>query len=474
MFVGDLNGDGVDDFFSGNSGYDKPPFPGERNTLMLSSGKKLVNASSTLPSRNEFTHSVTGGDIDNDGDIDLFVGVMGWNEFGPYLLINDGKGRFTQNDSFIPDAIGKGFNFDATHSVPVAKFVDINADGFLDLVAGFSEASEKAGVAYLNDGTGHFMPESASYLPTGVFGAKNTIVTDIVGVDVNRDGYNDIVLSTTGGDREKGNWYRGQKLQVLINDGTGHFRDETSARVKQNGKGNWNQSIKAVDVDNDGDKDIVAQSDDVGGPLSKQTVVWINSGGKFTPAPASMLKGFKGTVVPVDFNKDGRMDFLSLRQEGRHSDTWSFSTHLNTSKKAAYLWGTDYRDNLKGDNSGNKISGGTGNDTLTGGKGKDAFLFDAPLRRNVDRITDFSVKDDSIWLDNAFFQGIGAGAPAKPRKMAADMFKFYGQEGDAKIVYNKASGGLYYDADGSGPGGMIKFAQITKNLKLTAADFFVI
>ncbi|WP_201861421.1 FG-GAP-like repeat-containing protein [Microvirga soli] len=472
MFVADFNNDGADDFFSANHGYDGPSFPGERNTMMLSSGRMMMDASKTLPNRVGFSHQVSGGDIDNDGDIDLFVGDANWSEFGPYLLINDGKGRLTQRDEGIPDRIGKGYN-DAANSLQSSLLTDINGDGSLDLLAGFTNDASKAGVTYLNDGKGNFLLETEVELPRGIYGAKNTFVNDIISIDINRDGFNDLILNTTPFKP----YYQGQKLQILINDRTGHFRDETKARIKQDGKGHWNQTIQAVDIDNDGDKDLVVQSD-LGSP-SSQTMIWINTGGKFKPAPSSMLKDFQGTILAMDFNKDGRMDFLSYQQEGNANgwigtDKWTFKTHLNTSTKAAYLWGTPYKDQLKGDSGSNKLVGGAGNDVLTGGKGKDAFVFDSPLRRNVDTIKDFNVKDDSIWLENAIFHGIGWGTPARPQRMAADMFKLYGEEGGAKIIYNKASGSLFYDADGSGDGGMIKLAQTTKNLKLTAADFYLI
>ena len=45
---------------------------------------------------------------------------------------------------------------------------------------------------------------------------------------------------------------------------------------------------------------------------------------------------------------------------------------------------------------------------------------------------------------------------------------------DDRIIYNKKAGDLYYDADGSGSRKAIKFADLDKNLKMTANDFFVI
>jgi hypothetical protein len=42
------------------------------------------------------------------------------------------------------------------------------------------------------------------------------------------------------------------------------------------------------------------------------------------------------------------------------------------------------------------------------------------------------------------------------------------------IVYDKAKGVLYYDADGSGKGAAVKFAQIKKGLAIDHKDFFIV
>ena len=47
-------------------------------------------------------------------------------------------------------------------------------------------------------------------------------------------------------------------------------------------------------------------------------------------------------------------------------------------------------------------------------------------------------------------------------------------DADDRIVYNKKTGALYYDDDGSGAHAMVQIAKLSKNLKLTAKDFFVV
>ena len=115
---------------------------------------------------------------------------------------------------------------------------------------------------------------------------------------------------------------------------------------------------------------------------------------------------------------------------------------------------------------------------LTGGAGKDIFVFDTKPNKstNVDRIMDFNVRDDSFHLDNKYFTKLGSGTASKPKKFNSDMFVINNKAKDRedRIVYDKKTGALYYDQDGTGSKAQIKIATLNKNLKLTYSDFFVI
>ncbi len=147
-----------------------------------------------------------------------------------------------------------------------------------------------------------------------------------------------------------------------------------------------------------------------------------------------------------------------------------------TSGSDIFVGGAE-KDILNGGSGNDRLNGGKGNDLLIGGTGKDVFIFNtAPSKSNVDTIKSFSTKDDTMWLDNAIFKKLGSGSASKPGKLKDDFFTIGTKAKDKNdyIVYNNKTGALYYDADGSGKGAAVKFAQLDKNLKLTYSDFMII
>jgi Ca2+-binding RTX toxin-like protein len=147
---------------------------------------------------------------------------------------------------------------------------------------------------------------------------------------------------------------------------------------------------------------------------------------------------------------------------------------LSGSNNSNRLTGGAGNDTISGNGGNDTLVGGLGNDTLTGGAGRDFFEFSSPLGvGNVDRITDFNVADDTINLSNAMFTAFGNGTG----NLNAAAFKSGTQQNwDAsdRILYERASGNLYYDPTGNGGNDVVHFATLNANLGLTAADFRVI
>jgi len=135
------------------------------------------------------------------------------------------------------------------------------------------------------------------------------------------------------------------------------------------------------------------------------------------------------------------------------------------------LEGRGGNDKLIGGAGNDRLTGGLGTDALNGGAGRDAFVFDAALGSGIDKITGFSTRDDTIVLDKSIFTGLAAG------KLPSSFFVSHtaAKDADDRIIYNKKTGALFYDADGIGTAAAaIRFATIDKNLKLSTADFLIV
>jgi len=153
--------------------------------------------------------------------------------------------------------------------------------------------------------------------------------------------------------------------------------------------------------------------------------------------------------------------------------------NLSGTNGANVLMGNAAANTLRGLGGNDKLYGKSSNDKLYGGSGKDTFIFDtAPHKtRNVDKIYDFKSRDDSFWLDNAVFTKLGrTGSEVRPKKFSSDMFVegTRAKDREDRIVYDKKTGNLYYDADGIGRSAQVKIATLTNKEKLYYHDFFVI
>ncbi|MFB9980309.1 beta strand repeat-containing protein [Mesorhizobium kowhaii] len=127
-------------------------------------------------------------------------------------------------------------------------------------------------------------------------------------------------------------------------------------------------------------------------------------------------------------------------------------------------------------NSGNNVLNGLGgNDTLSGSTGHDTFVFTTALNAstNVDRITDFSVIDDTIQVDNAIFAALGGNGTLTADQFVKNATGLAG-DGNDRIVYETDTGWLTYDSNGVEAGGSTHFATLAANLALTNADFVVV
>ncbi|MBI1729585.1 VCBS repeat-containing protein [Candidatus Acetothermia bacterium] len=251
--------------------------------------------SSRIPNFVGDGRSVAVGDVDGDGDLDMFVGTNEGNA-RDRLLINDGKGHFTdETTTRMPPKSGFAFTEDA-------KFADIDNDGDLDLIMTQSDVDKgDQNLIFVNNGKGFFSNETLLRLPGGPVGPMQRTYGVAVG-DVNGDGKVDLFFANGFG----------EPSELLVNDGTGRFRDNSSSLPISAGALNA-ASAAFADVDGDGDLDLW-----IGSGSDKQDRVphlYINDGlGHFDDQTDFRLSfnvaAAAFATLPVDVNGDGAPDVI--------------------------------------------------------------------------------------------------------------------------------------------------------------------
>ena len=148
------------------------------------------------------------------------------------------------------------------------------------------------------------------------------------------------------------------------------------------------------------------------------------------------------------------------------------STDWHAGTAAIDLIGNELVNTLLGNPGDNVLDGKGGNDGLIGIGGADTFAFTTQrAATNIDTVFDFVHAVDKIALDDAVFGGIGT-----PGAFNANAFVLGTAAGDAddRIIYDGATGQLFYDADGNGAMAAQLFAVLQGAPTLTASDFLVI
>ncbi|HWT13059.1 MAG TPA: M10 family metallopeptidase C-terminal domain-containing protein [Allosphingosinicella sp.] len=136
-----------------------------------------------------------------------------------------------------------------------------------------------------------------------------------------------------------------------------------------------------------------------------------------------------------------------------------------------FLNGGGGNDIIEGGAGDDVIYGSEGTDVLEGGAGRDRFTFNTVLGAgNVDEILDFSTADDTIYLARYTFTNVG-----NTTGLSASAFRNGTAAADDtdRIVYDSATGRIFYDADGAGGAAAQLFATVDAGTALTHNDFII-
>ena len=343
--VADFNGDGYDDLvtssfcqayqeFNGNPSYEIPVADrvNDRPLLLLSNTSgKLQDARDniSLDYANYYGgHEISVGDIDGDGDIDMYTGAR--------VLLNDGSGVFTdETDSwtyFSSNAGGSGVG-------------DINGDGKADLISNYDVLMS----------TGNSNSFTELNLPDNFWGENAGTTNYMMIADILSDIPGDeIILAETRWDP----YYDGRYFQIYSyqNGKFVSYSDRLEGNLSRAGTGTGENIYKSgegyfklLDIDNDGLIDIVDITtgcmDCSGGFFGGVDVFKNNGDGTYTLQPnegipyiaRNDIEGFEGgepekkstglpSAHPIFLGKSSKVSWVS--QLSHNEDIWP--PELNT------------------------------------------------------------------------------------------------------------------------------------------------
>ncbi|MEE1611969.1 calcium-binding protein [Microvirga sp. CF3016] len=281
-----------------------------------------------------------------------------------------------------------------------------------------------------------------------------------LGTDLHADGGNDTLIGSAGQEGlfggEGDDWFDGRDGADTIHGWTGHdavHGGDGNDSIYGGAGNDWLSGGDGADLlDGGADWDTVSY-------LGATSGVTVDLTGNANGGAAAG-DVISGVEVLQGSNFDDRLTGIDLGN--------NVGVQLYGEGGIDWLYGRGGGDYLSGGTGGDWLDGGGGNDILNGGAGLDYFAFSTALGGNVDTIQDFDPYADTIALDYAVFKIPGSSVTGTAFKLGAAA-----TTAAHRIVYNQATGELFYDADGVGGAAQVKFAVIANHAQLNNTDFLI-
>ncbi|NNK29018.1 MAG: VCBS repeat-containing protein, partial [Flavobacteriaceae bacterium] len=307
LAVGDVNGDGNEDFYLGGA-------QNQSGRLYLHQGNGNVNSRPNSAFQSDALLEDTSAaflDADQDGDLDLIVGTGG-NEIGEEknyrarLYINDGNGSFTKSSQLLPTT---------NDNISVISPQDFDGDGDTDVFIGSRSVVGTYGInpkhLFLeNNGDGTFSDATERL----AYDLKDAgMVTHAIWADMDGDSKNDLVI-TSEWDTPKIYKNNGRRIYKL-----GSSLDEEF--------GIWDV-VEASDLDKDGDLDLVLgnQGNNTHYKTSKEQPMkmWINDFDGNGTIEQIMTLHENGKDYPLHMKKELTAQMVKLKKQNLKASDYAF------------------------------------------------------------------------------------------------------------------------------------------------------
>ena len=490
---GDIDGDGnaLANVLTGNSGANE--FHGNQgnDTIVAAAGDDSVGGGSG----NDWLEAGAGNDtLGGSGDRDHYVfreyGVANadsildmssnWDDIQLDIAAFSAlgtTGRFVSGDARFYAAAGAASGHDATDRIvfnttthQLFYDADGSGSGAAQLIATLTNGVNVTATDIWAFGTPGSSPNQTINGTDGpdslTGGPGNDTIHGLAGDDtLDGAGGDDSLASGNGSDLVIG----GDGNDTLENDGTNPHREDTGIDTLQGGAGDDTYIAWDLDVIQDSGGTDLVQVGTNGSYVMPGGIENFRLGFTYD-APDSL--GVTGNALDNFITGWNYRNFIF----GGAGDDTIVGGEGNDS-----LSGDAGNDSLVGGEALDTLNGGLGQDTLSGGAQQDSFVFDAaPGIANADVVVTFdggaTFDHDWIVLDGNAMSNVGptgAFAPDDARFYAAAGASS-GHDADDRIVYDTASGRLWYDADGSGAGAAQLIATLQGAPALAANEMTVV
>jgi hypothetical protein len=345
-FAADFNGDGNQDVAITQAGANNAQIYLGNGSGGFTAGAIL--ATGTTPSY------ITGADLDNSGSMDLVVvnnassnisvfygtgsgtfsagttyavgttpvqakiGHLNGDAFADIVVTNSGSTNFSALLASGATSFNAAVNYTTNATPYPILIIDYDLDGFNDVIVGHNASSNSQLLKFKGNGTGSFTANGN----IGVATATYPLATSLEAADLDGDGDSDVIVGRSG------------EVGKIFNPAvtTGSMATNTTSIINTTpGSGNV-VGLKIVDVNNDGELDVMAVYNNGGGTVcgALAASVATNFGTNASYVLTQPTTGFASEtdasgLAVADFNNDGRVDAI-IPNKGSNS----FTLHLNT------------------------------------------------------------------------------------------------------------------------------------------------